>query len=611
MRPARLLPLLALTCSACTPPPALPRQAPPPSPPASPSALPPSPPTTTTIVGIPELVPQTGHSTAIASLAWSPAGSLLASATRPDGLRIWSPADRAARAALRTRDTDPVRIAWSPDSRSVAVANWNGTVEVWDLDRLRLTTSRHDHDGPVHSLAYTADGGLLLTGGQDAAVFVYEAGSGRVRGKIAGLPAAVHALAFSRDGSLLACASGSKVQVRRTGSWTPLLALEAHAKAVTTLAWAPGGNALASAAEDGMIVVWDAKRGVELSRAQAGAGVQELSWSSGGEWIAAGFDDGSARVWRVSDGGAVRTWASADRTSVTVSFDPGGSLLAVGSRDLEVWDVASGSKRFEAAASPRSMVVTWDRGSNRLTIAQAAPSSPAGASAVSADGHLEAIAGALPEVTLRRAKDGKELGRLAADRPLSAIAFRPDASQVAGTESDTGRIRVWEAATRKTVAVIEGPVGSRTIAYSPDGRWLAAASPESGVRVWDAATARLQLAIDQGAGSLAWHAGSKVLAVGGSPVMLVRIEDAQVVWIDAARDGAGDRAPVFTREGLFDGDVAGSLAPRFRVGGSATHCGMVSLAQLPPSYRREGLLRSLLEGKPMAPPDVAVSVRIP
>ena len=256
------------------------------------------------------------------------------------------------------------------------------------------------------------------------------------------------------------------------------------------------------------------------------------------------------------------------------------------------------------------MVVAWDRGSDRLTIAQAAASTPAGVSAVSADGRLEAIAGALPEVALRRAKDGKELGRLAADRPLTAVAFRPDASQMAGTESDTGRIRVWETATRKTVAVIEGPVGSRTIAYSPDGRWLAAASPESGVRVWDASTARLQLAIDQGTGSLAWHAGSKVLAVGASPVMLVRIEDAQVAWIDAAREAAGDRAPVFTREGLFDGDVAGSLAPRFRVGSSATHCGMISLAQLPPSYRREGLLQSLLEGKPMVPPDFEVSVRI-
>ncbi|RIK70194.1 MAG: hypothetical protein DCC67_20890, partial [Planctomycetota bacterium] len=129
--------------------------------------------------------------------------------------------------------------------------------------------------------------------------------------------------------------------------------------------------------------------------------------------------------------------------------------------------------------------------------------------------------------------DGKirlwdDCGRLIAelaghDGFVYSVAFDPvDGNRLASSGSD-GWVRVWDiAAGREALAPLPGircyAVGlAYCVAFSPDGRWLAAASEPDVVHVWDAATGAVRYRFaghEIRAGSVAFSPDGRLLATG-------------------------------------------------------------------------------------------------
>jgi WD40 repeat protein len=80
-------------------------------------------------------------------------------------------------------------------------------------------------------------------------------------------------------------------------------------------------------------------------------------------------------------------------------------------------------------------------------------------------------------------------------------------------------VKVWEAATGRLLADCQGQQGwgVLSVAWAPDGRWLASVGKDGTVKVWEAATGRL-LADCQGhqdtVGSVVWAPDGRWLASG-------------------------------------------------------------------------------------------------
>jgi WD40 repeat protein/serine/threonine protein kinase len=80
--------------------------------------------------------------------------------------------------------------------------------------------------------------------------------------------------------------------------------------------------------------------------------------------------------------------------------------------------------------------------------------------------------------------------------PVNCVTFATDGKQLASGGNDRV-VRIWDAASRGELAVLgEGPGAVSLVAYSPDGRMLAACSRESNerpaeLRAWDAGTFKL------------------------------------------------------------------------------------------------------------------------
>ncbi len=75
-----------------------------------------------------------------------------------------------------------------------------------------------------------------------------------------------------------------------------------------------------------------------------------------------------------------------------------------------------------------------------------------------------------------------ELDRLQLDGQVMAVAFSPDGRTLAAASAQSG-VRLWDTATRRETARLPG--GASHVAFHPDGRRLATANMDKHVRLWD------------------------------------------------------------------------------------------------------------------------------
>jgi WD40 repeat protein len=101
-----------------------------------------------------------GHTGGVNGVAFSPDGTLLATASADGTVALWDPATGQRTATLKGH-TGPVRgVAFSPDGTLLATASDDRTVALWELDR-RAMVSQLALGTPVLALAWHA-GGLAV-----------------------------------------------------------------------------------------------------------------------------------------------------------------------------------------------------------------------------------------------------------------------------------------------------------------------------------------------------------------------------------------------------------------------------------------------------------------
>ena len=250
------------------------------------------------------------HTSPVDSVAFSPDGTLLASGSRDNTVRLWQVADKELLRAFQiptslAGEGYSQDVAFSPEGETLAFGSADGTVRLWRVSG----DGQHPEERPL----YTMQGGA---------------------GKVCSLD-------FSPDGRILAAGTWKgPVRLWRVADGTLLRTLNGHVAGVVSVAFSPDGMALASASLDGTTRLWEVSSGTQIHKLESSGITTGVAFSQDGSILAT-----DQQIWRVDDWSSIQEMKSTKGGMGSVAFSPDGKLLAAGNAWYEVrwWRVEDGA----------------------------------------------------------------------------------------------------------------------------------------------------------------------------------------------------------------------------------------------------------------------------
>jgi WD40 repeat protein/serine/threonine protein kinase len=446
-----------------------------------------------------ELLSLKGHIRQVMSVAFSPDGQRVASGSADSTVRIWDSATGKELLTLKRHARDVDSVAFSPDGRRLASVSYDKTVKIWDSVTGEELLSLKSNIWPLN-VAFSPDGKLLATGTAINTVKVWDSVTGKELVTLKGHAADVESVTFSPDGLRLASGSGDKtVKIWDTATGKEILSLKGHAYGVRSVAFSPEGLRLVSGSEDHTVKVWDSATGKELVTFKGHAGkVTSVAFSPDGLRLASGSEDHTVKVWDSATGKESVALGHLHDVS-SVAFSPDGQRLASGGGDgtARVWESATGKEllSLKGHARPGDMSVAFSPDGQRLA------------------------AGSIGTAQILDSTTAKELVSLQGGSGyFNSVTFSPDGRRLASASEAGGTVKVWDSVTGKELLSLwSHTLRVTSVAFSPDGRRLASGCWDKTVKIWDSAAGKELFSLkghDRQVTSVAFSPDGQYLASG-------------------------------------------------------------------------------------------------
>ncbi|MHC5111460.1 MAG: protein kinase domain-containing protein [Planctomycetota bacterium] len=470
-----------------------------------------------------------GHSDSVWSVAFSADGAFVASASGTSAgsdhsIRIWDAATGILHSRLEGNGLPFTGVVFVGESRQLAATSLDGNLRMWNLDTESNPQILLAHSREMARLAASPDGRWLAAGSGDGKIHLQNLVDGS---NVAweGHDASIAALAFSPDSRWLASgAQDNTARIWEVATQIEHRTLVGHSQYVTGVAFSPDGRWIVTASRDKTLRLWDRDTGDVLATMHGHrSDVLAVAFDPLGRWVVSGSRDNTIALWRVPSGEQLTTLRGHNYWVTALACDPEGLGIVTGSPDgsVKLWKNA-----------PREDIAALAGHTGLIPSVSFSP-----------DGKHLASASLDGTVKIWDIQEHSEVRTLDAGAwRMHAVAYHPNGNQLAGGASD-GAV-VWNAANgEKVLELKKQSAGVLGLAYSPDGKRLATASPDRTVMLWDAQNGEHLATLSGHAGwvwSVAFSPDGRILATG-SDDRTVRLWDVAAARYMATLSGHGQR----------------------------------------------------------------------
>ena len=470
-----------------------------------------------------------GHTGQVMALDFSPDGTRLASCATDKTIRIW---DVSTRQVVQTIKEGIVQrvfgVRFSPDGSRILANSWEfnrqlgrvqGFTLLYDVGSGSLVRRYDITEHPESTSDFLPDGRSFVTGGWGFSLRRYSADSVHLSWGVDLTSkedyTAIQWVDVSPDGARVAVAAkDDRIRLLDVTNGATTFVSEqglGHRDDVNAISFSPDGAMLASAAGDGLVVLWNGSTGKRVRTLRGHvSGLNGVAWSANGKRLVSGGADGTIKIWSVDDRLEIK-FDVCESGPWNAPVSPDGTFLVAACSDqgIGIWDLSNGTKlgllperSANAAVISRNgthilpgghdkMVRYWDRSSQtEARVFEGHRSSVFGVD-LHAGGKIAASVSSDRTVRLwdlTGATDPAILDSMQAG--MYSIAFSPDGGLLAAG-STTGEVGVWRMSDKKRIATWLFGEHALSLRFSPDGKILAASGVAGSVGLWDAKAMKL------------------------------------------------------------------------------------------------------------------------
>ena len=437
------------------------------------------------------LVRQSGHTSSIEAIAWSPDGSKVATGSLDETMKIWDSHTGQLLYDFPQQGQRVTSISWSPDGSQILMA-MEGVLHIIQSDSGKVIHRLHEY---ISKVLWSPDGTRFAT--TDNMTLVFDARSGKLLTEIYDNNRSIRDFTWSPDGSKIATAGHDGI-IKIWDSKEPTLYAEfqAHSSWINGISWSGDGQFLATASKD-QVALWNAQTGKlvyqftphnQQVRTVLGVSTRkhdvfDLSWSPDGTKLATSGADGSVKIWDAVQGKLSLDLKGHQRGVFVVEWSADGQRLATGGFDfsIQIWDTQTGEQQHKLISQTKSLsALAWSPNSRLILTASEDKTvklwdSQTGSMLFNFTPHVsQGVSLATPDSGVQQL----------VHRPMD-VAWSPDGGKFV-TAGQEGIARVWDLSRGGLTLTLERHLGSiDSIAWSRDGTRIVTASSDASLRIWN------------------------------------------------------------------------------------------------------------------------------